>query len=296
MLTDEQVVTCASVLLYAMLSESAALDVWVTDLVTLRLLVESAESDCPADLQRWLRGRDVTVYVVACLGPYGFVHEGDGHFICLAFDTPSAEHCKVRIYDSKGFDSISWRWSSMRAEITDACRWVCRTKYDADPPPRAEIVPVALEDMQLDNASCGYHVALFVAQDVAERSLSKTKAQERLAQLRNCPSNAGALREWMEQHSKWFGQQARSLGSPEPDRMASAAALEELSDGLILVDPSASHADTEPNDREPPRIRLLSRVWHCFERCCGTARSHGSAREPLRGDLGAGGERGDNGD
>lgn len=229
MLSDEQVVACASVLLFSMLDETDTLNTWVTDLITLRLL---RDGDCPSDLLSWLQSRNVTVYVVACLGPYGFVQEGDGHWICFSVETPSSTECKVKIYDSKGFESINWRWNQMRSEICEASKWISKMKFDSDPVPRAEIVTVRTDDIQEDNANCGFHVGLFIAQDAALRVLSDSESLDRVARLRNCPSTVQVLRDWLEEHTAGFGVPSVSFGDP-PDRLAARNAFETLSSRMI---------------------------------------------------------------
>jgi len=223
MLTDEQVVTCASVLLYATFGESSSsLNAWVTDLLHLRVLMASG---CPEDLQSWLRRRNVTVYVVACTGHCGFVDEGGGHWICFAISSNSPQDCNVMVYDSNGPDSLHYSWGFIRAEVVEASKWISNVKFETEPTPRVRLAPIAREDFQRGGADCGFHVALFIAGEAAaaaaiasqeESSAGDRSDQDReealpskvcrqLAQLHNCPVSARVLREWLRLHGKGVG-------------------------------------------------------------------------------------------
>lgn len=260
MLNDEQVLTCASVLLYAMLSEAIASNVWVTDLANLQSL---RESGCPDDLKKWLQESNVTVYVIACLGPYGFVNEGDGHWICLSIVSPSPETCTVIVYDSRGYDSIYWRWDSLKAEVAETTQWISKAKFESAPTTtRARLEPVHLDDVQSDNINCGFHVALFIASDVARRESDGVEYLKRFAWLRNCPSNAEVLRRWMEQYAFWFDEPNHNWGAP-PDKAAATLALEQLFETMVPFE--VTQTSTVESGSE---IQLCTFVQSCMNRCC----------------------------
>jgi hypothetical protein len=236
-LDDEQVVTCANVLLYAALSPPAAQGLWVTDLQDLHTKMQGViEASALEDLRSWLRQQNVLVYVVACVNRYGRIQtQGGGHWICYAIDTPSPpRRCTVTVYDPHGeehvnLDDLSEGTVAMAG--TQAAHFISSLKYESSSVPRVDLVAMRVNTRDLQNdysADCGFHCALFILKDAVGRSKRRDVALRReLARLRTCATSARELRGWLVKHASGFNQPCRSFGTP-PDRKRATAALRDL--------------------------------------------------------------------
>merc|ERR1719323_676764 len=139
-------------------------------------------------------------------------------------------------------------------EVAVTMKWISRAKFASDPPvTRATFVPVCIDDVQQDNTNCGFHVALFIASDVACREPAGTEC---FARLRNCPSNAQALRKWMEQHAFWFESANNNCGAP-PDKAAAKIALEQLFETMVPL-------EVIQTEESGPEIQLCTLVQSCM--------------------------------
>lgn len=229
-LDDDQVVTCASVLLFGVLTEEAAAAVWVTHhtyLATdLQLLGQGEEvSEELQELRLWLRQ---TPHLVA----YVVTQVWGAHWVCLAVDAASADRpVEVAVYDSKQEVCTA----DVRDSAHTAARAVFEMKYpDREFPGAAPyVMHVPLEDRQDPrHADCGFHVALFIAEDATRRRQSEAdrrgRREAQLAPLHNCARSARLLRRWMQTHADLFFRPHSSSAGSALDRERCRAAFKEL--------------------------------------------------------------------
>lgn len=163
---------------------------WVTDLEHVRTLLAAGCSDV---FEAWLR-QVTSIYVTACVGPYGFMHQGSGHWVCLVVECSSLQECRVRIYDTQGQDSWDWRLNFLRPEVTSLGTWLSNLKFGTFVAPEVSMVPVPVEVRQIGGNDCGFHTALFIAIDVASKEGIRLPAG-----LQNTPEVAQVLRRWASQ-------------------------------------------------------------------------------------------------
>lgn len=240
-LDDDQVVTCASVLLYGALSEEASACVWVTHftyLVTdLQLLGQGDESSEELqELRLWLRQ---TPRLVA----YVVTQVWGAHWVCLAVDAPTPDRfVEVAVYDSKQ----EVRVDDVTDNVCTAARVVFEMKYPEHVFPGAvpRLIHVPLEDRQdPQHADCGFHVALFIAEDATRRRKlevhCRVQKEAQLEPLHNCAWSAWTLRRWMQTHADFFCRPHSSSFAGALDREKCRAAFQELQQ-------SAHHTSNTP--------------------------------------------------